>query len=169
MRTTKKRIIKKKRKKLKELILKDLRKINEALANMGSDISLYLIRAGKKYKIIDKNNHIINMHIIRGNVTIKKGEDVSIELGNVKTDIIDITQYIINNYEEIRGKKPLIIKTADGKWKVASVSFKEGNMKVSFIPASKRFPLIITDMEYAQNIVQNSDKNLLIEEFSYQA
>lgn len=168
MKTMRKRNTKKKRKELKESILRDLRKINEALANVGSDIVLYLIRAGKKYKIIDKDNHIINIHISKGVVTVKKEQDTSIVLGHVKSDIIDITRHIVDNYSEIKGNKPFIIKTADNKWKVSSVSFKDGNMSISFIPASKRFPLIITDREYAENIVKNSDKNLHIEEFSYQ-
>lgn len=168
MKTMLKRNTKKRRRELKKAILRDLKKINEALANVGSDIVLYLIRAGKKYKIIDKDNHIVHIHISKGIVSIKKEQDTSIVLGHVKSDIIDISQYIVQNYHEIKGSKPLIIKTADNKWKVSSVSFKDGNMSLSFIPASKRFPLIITDREYAENIVKNSDKNLHIEEFSYQ-
>lgn len=158
----------------KKKIISVLRKINEGLSVNNSNIRLYIIRAGKKLKITDQEGYMLDMFVKNYGVTfnsLKKSNNNEntqvIEYTDIRDNIIDITNYIVKNIETLRLNKPYKLVTRDGKWVAKRVYFDNGQVHISFAPITDRFPFIISDKEYADNIVSASDKDLIIEEYTY--
>lgn len=167
----KKRRFVKQKKNLKKQLLAAIKKINTALEAKQSNIRLYLIRAGNKYKITDNEGYLLDF-FIKKNIVITLGKDDSQqpkELGNVYTNIIEITDFLINNIQNIKLNKPYYLITDDGAWAVKKIYYAKGETKIIYCPAIDKFPLIITDKEYAENIVSSSDKKLKIKEYVYKS